>query len=520
MRKHSDLAFALPKTASLELLSTQSRVSAPILRCDAESPGPLQGLISVMFNAAEYLWLYQDIAAAAAEAGFDVFAHFQKFGIKEKRSPSLLFDVGFVTEYLNRIERLDITNDMAMAAFAALPDGRRFVPNRWFSAWAFVTRYGAFHEELSQLSEYECFVFYVQNVAAQGFSPSGLFNEESYRASYPDVAAMIAAGKVASGFMHFIMQGEHEGRCNLPGYGIGETTTAQSAVLLGHVPDPGAGLLHYDEEFYLSAYEDVHGLKRQGRLKSGLEHFIVSGCREGRLPHPTLLDDIIATAPADGWDFLALVAPRRADVRLTVSLGAACLVRDYLAAQCGAACPDRVTDVLWPFIERPAVTCRVDVERYLLVNPDIAAFTRNDPEAAQRHWEDYGFAEKRAAPGTNLFSKRGLSLKAILDWRDGVNFFGPLSSKSGLGQAARGYIAALKAAGIPIVAYEVSVLLQATPPLCPIRSICFSSMPTRCCPSCVSMARRAWTTMPISRPGCGSCHRRCRNGARPCRRST
>jgi hypothetical protein len=343
-------------------------------------------------------------------------------------------------------------------------------------------------------------------VAAKAFTPSGLFNEEAYRASYPDVAAMILGGKVASGFMHFIMQGEEEGRCNLPGYGIGETTAAQSAVLLGHVPDPGAGLLHYDEEFYLTVYEDVHVLKRQGRLKSGLEHFIITGCREGRLPHPTLLRDMIDTAPAEGWDFLAYVAPRRAEVKLTISLATACQVLDYVAAQSGVACPARVTDALWPFVERPAVTSRVDAERYLLVNPDIAAFTRNDPVAAQRHWEDYGFAEKRAAPGTNFFAGRGISLKAILDWRDGVNFFGPLSSKSGLGQAARGYIAALRAAGIPVVTYDVSVLLQ---PSMPADLFDPTALPYS--------ARNAWTTTPISRPGCGSCPPRCRNGARPCR---
>jgi GT2 family glycosyltransferase/glycosyltransferase involved in cell wall biosynthesis len=39
-----------------------------------------------------------------------------------------------------------------------------------------------------------------------------------------------------------------------------------------------------------------------------------------------------------------------------------------------------------------------------------------------------------------------------------------LSSKSGLGQAARGYIAALRAAGIPVVTYDVSVLLQTSMP--------------------------------------------------------
>jgi hypothetical protein len=426
MRKESDLAFAVSKAATVELSSSQTRDATRTSRGDADSPGPLQTLIKLMFNEVEYLWLYQDIAEAAAAPDFDVFGHFRDFGIKEKRSPSLLFDVGFVTEYLNRIERLDITQDIAMAAFAALPAARRFVPNRWFSAWAFIARYGAHHEELMQCSEYDCFAFYIQNVAAKAFSPSGLFNEEAYRASYPDVAAMILGGKVASGFMHFIMQGEEEGRCNLPGYGIGETTAAQSAVLLGHVPDPGAGLLHYDEEFYLTVYEDVHVLKRQGRLKSGLEHFIITGCREGRLPHPTLLRDMIDTAPADGWDFLAYVAPRRAEVKLIISLATACQVLDYVAAQSGVACPARVTDALWPFVERPAVTSRVDAERYLLVNPDIAAFTRNDPVAAQRHWEDYGFAEKRAAPGTNFFAGRGISLKAILDWRDGVNFFGPL----------------------------------------------------------------------------------------------
>jgi hypothetical protein len=269
MRKNTELVLAPPKPVLTDVSTEQDNTAAPALWHGAAAGGRLQNLIELMFNSVEYLWLYQDIAEAAAAPAFDVFAHFQDFGINEKRSPSLLFDIGYVREYLSRIERIDITSDMAMAAFAALPDGRRFVPNRWFSPWAFRARYGAEHEDLMHSSDYDCFIYYIQNVAARGFSPSGLFNEESYRASYPDVAAMIAAGKVASGFMHFIMHGEEEGRCNLPGYGIGETTTAQSAVLLGHVPDPGAGLLHYDEEFYLSVYEDVHALKRQGRGSPG-----------------------------------------------------------------------------------------------------------------------------------------------------------------------------------------------------------------------------------------------------------
>lgn len=44
--------------------------------------------------------------------------------------------------------------------------------------------------------------------------------------------------------------------------------------------------LEFDEEWYLGRYPDVAKAVEEGRGKSGLEHYLVHGRREGRLPVP------------------------------------------------------------------------------------------------------------------------------------------------------------------------------------------------------------------------------------------
>ena len=290
----------------------------------------------------------------------------------------------------------------------------------------------------------------------------------AYRQLYPDVAAQIAAGTVSSGFVHFITKGQAEGRVGIPGYGVGvaepATLPRPAALLLGQMSTMRQVLWYFDEEFYLSVYRDAHALKRQGRVRSGLEHFLVAGCAEGRLPHPLLLP-VLQDEPCDGWALLARMATRTPPAKRTIGMAAACAVRDLIETQPGAAEPAEITAALWRFLERPAVRSKLDAARYFSVNPDLIHALKGDAQAAQQHWETYGFFEGRPAPGTNFFSGRGRRAGAAPAWRHGVNFFGPLTAKSGLGDAARSYAAALRAAGIPVARHDISVMRHDAPPV-------------------------------------------------------
>jgi hypothetical protein len=427
-------------------------------------------LLQDMFDARLYLWLYADVAEAAGSPEFSPIRHFTVYGMQEGRDPSLYFSAAHVAAELTRIEGRDVAVGQAFHAFAQLPLKQRFVPNTWFSPWAFQATHGAAHPEIAGLTDYELFLFYLANCARSALSPSGLFNEAAYRDNYHDVADAIAAGEVPSGFIHFIMNAGREQRRNLPGYGTGlaagqSAPPPETAFLLAR-GGSGNVLWCFDEEFYLSAYPDINLLKRQGRIGAGLEHFIVAGFSEQRVPHPAAGMVTLSVPAKDGWNFLARLARHPPPPIRTINLATACLIRDRICAHIGAsgAARQRVTDAIWPFVETPASRAAVDVDSYLAVNPDIAEFVQHDRNAAQRHWESFGFAEKRAAPGTNLFANRNITLNAMLDWRDGVNFFGPFSSASGLGHAARGYLAAMRTAGIPVAAFDVSALLNATMP--------------------------------------------------------
>lgn len=87
-----------------------------------------------------------------------------------------------------------------------------------------------------------------------------IFDENFYLASYPDVAANVAAGGFSSGLQHFQQSGLVEGRL---------------------LVSP-----NYNEAIYLQRYPDVAAEVAAGRLSSGLSHFIQSGYAEGRSGNP------------------------------------------------------------------------------------------------------------------------------------------------------------------------------------------------------------------------------------------
>jgi hypothetical protein len=67
----------------------------------------------------------------------------------------------------------------------------------------------------------------------------------------------------------------------------GPVAAAEPPVQPAAVVPPGPGEpLDFDEEWYLRRYPDVAKAVSEGRGKSGLQHYLVHGRREGRLPVP------------------------------------------------------------------------------------------------------------------------------------------------------------------------------------------------------------------------------------------
>lgn len=379
----------------------------------------------------------------------------------EGRAPSVLFDIGLVEHRLARIDREVIPRTALFRHFALLPPARRFVPNRWFSPWAFRKLYAERYPEIETMSDHEMFDFYLDRHLVAALSPCGVFSEERYRARYPEVAVGIGRGQDRSGFLHYTAAGPGDARVNLPGAAKPPADIppqlVETAWLLGGQVGFNPITWWFNETFYLSVYPDVHDLVRRAIIKSGMEHFMVEGFAQRRLPSPLFLAYPPAAADLDPWDYLAdLSPPAPANPGHLVPLAQACAILRYLVAQGRSGARARITKALWPYVETPSVGGVFDAKHYLAVNIDVAQSIDAAPDAAETHWRKFGRKEHRVAPGTNLFGDRTINFQDVLAWKSGVNFFGPLDSPSGLGHAARGYAAALRAAGVPVDEYDTS----------------------------------------------------------------
>jgi GT2 family glycosyltransferase len=329
------------------------------------------------------------------------------------------------------------------------------VPNRWFNPWLFRQRYAVDHPALATMHDYAAFEFYVENAAEFRFSPSGLFDEAGYVERYPDAAALVQSGEFRSGFHHFVGIGWAEGRTNLFAFGEGilepkQIGREQRDYVL-HAPDDLRRIVWwFDELFYLSVYPDIHALQRRGAIRSGLEHFLAFGLPEGRVPHP-------AVPPAPNGDreaFFSTLAQQGAVG--PVSLAEASALARRISVQGWNANLRAISDAIWPFVAAPHLDGTCDAAQYLAANPDLSAAFGNDEAAAAAHWRQTGIAEQRLAPGSAVFTGRQLLLEDVLRGNSGVNFFGPLTLASGLGTAARGYVSALRQAGVEVDTYDVS----------------------------------------------------------------
>jgi hypothetical protein len=91
------------------------------------------------------------------------------------------------------------------------------------------------------------------------------FQEDWYISIYPDVAALIESGAVASALEHFIAEGFWSGRLGSP--------------------------IIVDEDWYRSHYKDVERALVAGDITSCANHFREYGFTEGRAPSSSMLVD-------------------------------------------------------------------------------------------------------------------------------------------------------------------------------------------------------------------------------------
>jgi hypothetical protein len=84
------------------------------------------------------------------------------------------------------------------------------------------------------------------------------FDEQAYLERFPDVKAAVKAGKIKSGFRHFVRNGYFERRA--------------------------AFKFPVDEKWYAETYKDVADAITAGAFRNGSHHFETSGYFEGRAP--------------------------------------------------------------------------------------------------------------------------------------------------------------------------------------------------------------------------------------------
>ena len=100
---------------------------------------------------------------------------------------------------------------------------------------------------------------------------------------------------------------------------------------------------------------------------------------------------------------------------------------------------------------------RFDEDVYCFENPDVAAAIENGTYACGReHWEKCGRFELRSGGPPEPLPDRTEFLAELNRRPFGVNVYGFLSTPSGLGQAARGYVKAITHAGIRLNAIDIA----------------------------------------------------------------
>lgn len=97
-----------------------------------------------------------------------------------------------------------------------------------------------------------------------------------------------------------------------------------------------------------------------------------------------------------------------------------------------------------------------DAEAYLARNHDLQSHSIQAGNALE-HWIRYGRFEARAFFDPDRTTRRRSRMSALQQRPFGVNLYAPFSARSGLGTAARGYLAALRSAGVPVQLYNLNL---------------------------------------------------------------
>lgn len=166
------------------------------------------------------------------------------------------------------------------------------------------------------------FKIYKERLKTISVSPNNNFNESFYLSQYADVRDAVKASVYSCGFEHYLSMGRQEGRVSsgesyiagslennhqqmkilfdknwyLKSYPLAVKEMAESGIdSFEHYRTIGAQRLYspnswFDENWYLSFYQDANELVKSGQVKSGFEHFVKFGQKECRIPHRKVRD--------------------------------------------------------------------------------------------------------------------------------------------------------------------------------------------------------------------------------------
>jgi GT2 family glycosyltransferase/glycosyltransferase involved in cell wall biosynthesis len=228
------------------------------------------------------------------------------------------------------------------------------------------------------------------------------FDERDYLLSNPHVAELITRNQVESGASYWLFRGQY---LDKPPSSTAVYHQEGSRDIFGArlITDDDA----LDEELYLLCNPDVKDAVDQKLFQSSLDHWRRFGRKEARLDNPTICQDKL-------YD--------DASLRLQ--------------------------------IDHSIVSEQFDPVAYALIHKDIFDTFGTDWNACKTHWILHGSYEGRYGPGARLFASRQPSVERVLQKPFGINIYGPFACTSGLGTAARNFVAAVRASGLP---YELHI---------------------------------------------------------------
>lgn len=242
------------------------------------------------------------------------------------------------------------------------------------------------------------------------------FDESAYLAANQDVAVAVQNGRFHSGAAHWLELGRLEGRARQPS-DVNPLLPAD-----------------FSEAEYLARNPDLKAAIRSGSIASGSAHWLSHGRHEGR---DYRMPEGGHASPEDDRDHGVAVSDLNASREITEG-------------------GERVSEDPFPEWTVPSADpdLNFDAPAYAANNPDVADTVGHSPDALMEHWCKHGFLEGRTAYGLTLYRRRKFGPKF---WRksDTITFYGLLDAHSGLGASARGYLAAVKAAGYDVEAVTI-----------------------------------------------------------------